>query len=272
MIEYTKHYQDSITLAFDTDKHKYSVRLTEDSELVPVLGVTSVLKVIDKSAPLIWWAVGCMRDQIQTEVNEGRFLHDVGSNVFLRIEAGTFNKILDDSRKAHLKVSKKALDIGTIAHNWIEAYIKRKIQDPDNKRHKSLPMSKEACNSIEAFLRWQSEQKIKYIASERKIYSKKYDYAGTLDVEAYINKRRGIIDFKTSKAIYKDYELQLGAYIQARHEEDGANYTNNYIVRIGKDGDFEAQKLKNWRKSFRSFKYALGLYKSLKEKIRGKIK
>ncbi|MEK7553479.1 MAG: hypothetical protein AAB504_02230 [Patescibacteria group bacterium] len=56
-------------------------------------------------------------------------------------------------------------------------------------------------------------------------------YAGTLDAVALIDGKLGILDIKTSQAIYRDYNLQTSAYIAALHSSLN-NLQTRWILRI----------------------------------------
>ncbi|NCN53149.1 hypothetical protein GW950_01655 [Candidatus Wolfebacteria bacterium] len=50
---------------------------------------------------------------------------------------------------------------------------------------------------------------------EKRIYSPSRRYAGTIDAIAVIDGKVGVLDIKTSQAIYRDYNLQTAAYMDA---------------------------------------------------------
>lgn len=50
---------------------------------------------------------------------------------------------------------------------------------------------------------------------ERQIFHPEHRYAGTVDALALIDGKFGILDIKTSQAIYRDYNLQTAAYMGA---------------------------------------------------------
>jgi len=54
---------------------------------------------------------------------------------------------------------------------------------------------------------------------ERLVHSKKYKFAGTLDVLAEIDGDFGVLDIKTSEGIYRDYNIQTAAYFAALKDE-----------------------------------------------------
>ncbi len=50
---------------------------------------------------------------------------------------------------------------------------------------------------------------------EKRICHTRHRYAGTIDTLALIDGKFGVLDIKTSQAIYRDYNLQTSAYIEA---------------------------------------------------------
>ncbi|MEK7174140.1 MAG: hypothetical protein AAB759_00565 [Patescibacteria group bacterium] len=66
---------------------------------------------------------------------------------------------------------------------------------------------------------------------ERRIMSKDHRYAGTIDALATIGGKFGVLDIKTSQAIYRDYNLQTAAYTVALQPEF-ENLETRWILRI----------------------------------------
>ena len=50
---------------------------------------------------------------------------------------------------------------------------------------------------------------------EKRIFHQVHRYAGTIDTLATIDGKFGVLDIKTSQAIYRDYNLQTSAYVEA---------------------------------------------------------
>ncbi|MEK7478328.1 MAG: hypothetical protein AAB626_00190 [Patescibacteria group bacterium] len=50
---------------------------------------------------------------------------------------------------------------------------------------------------------------------EKRIFHPTHKYAGTIDALALIDGKFGVLDIKTSQSIYRDYNLQTSAYIEA---------------------------------------------------------
>ncbi|HTY39573.1 MAG TPA: hypothetical protein VMC43_00575 [Candidatus Paceibacterota bacterium] len=66
---------------------------------------------------------------------------------------------------------------------------------------------------------------------ERRIVNREHRYAGTIDALATIDGKFGVLDIKTSQAIYRDYNLQTAAYMDALKDEF-ENLATRWILRI----------------------------------------
>ena len=175
-----------------------------------------------------------------------------------RVVDGCFPKNLTDwalsvGEEEYHRVIDEALQIGNDAHEWIEYYI-NSSSDYDKETRRNVD------NSISAFLDWNTEFKPEWIDSERKIYCDRFKYAGTVDAVAKINGRVCVIDFKTSKKIYKPYHLQVTAYAQAIKRIDGLRrWPLGMILRLDKEtGEYE-QKVFEPKDHFDTFKKCLEL-------------
>jgi CRISPR/Cas system-associated exonuclease Cas4 (RecB family) len=198
MTEKTSLYNGKIELNFDEGKHLYTVNGNT------VYGVTSIVGVLDKPA-LLYWAVNQTILFLSGALKPGIILDEV-----------QIKEVLDQAKMAHRVKKDKSADLGTMIHEWLEKYIKARIAKgvlPE------LPVNVEMRKAIDSFFQWAKDNKVALISAERKIYSDKYGYAGTLDLEAIVNGKRTIIDFKTSNAIYDEYFIQASAYLMALEEE-----------------------------------------------------
>jgi hypothetical protein len=144
------------------------------------------------------------------------------------------------------RVIDEALEIGNDTHQWIEDYINYGHACTDPGHHIFKP--------VKAFLKWKEECKPKWIDAERKIYCDKHKYAGTVDAVAKINGRVCVIDFKTSKKIYKPYHLQISAYAQAIRRIDGLRqWPLGIILRLDKETGLFQQKVFEPKDHFKTF-------------------
>jgi len=146
-------------------------------------------------------------------------------------------------------------NFGTMMHKLIEITLK------NEEFHKEKYDAK-MINSIELFNKWLDTKKDFVIESlEQHLWSSKYKYAGTCDCIAMIDGKRYILDWKSSKAIYNEYFLQLSAYMMAFKELTGLDIDGAYIIRI-REGEKEEQfkSKEELEKLFEVFKSAIILF------------
>lgn len=221
-------------LSFDEEKHHYTWGSA------PVPGVTSILQVIGKPA-LVPWAAKMTADHFIKCIKEGRKDFDV---------------IHKESKGAHRKAASDAADIGKNVHAYAECYFKKQ----------PLPtlITDQAKRGVEAFHKWIDAHKVEVLASERRLFSKEYYYAGTTDLIAKVDDLLTVGDIKTSSGIWPEMRLQTAAYQQALEEEKGIKFPQRLIIRFDKKtGEFEAKSFHNFELDFEGFKAALSLHKTL---------
>ncbi len=257
----TKPYKD-ITLEFDEEKHRFTIA---GRDIISVTGATSMIY-----KELTWWAAGealkklgwynekKIKEIASNEEEFNRLISVADNNL-----AETFEKIkkmdakeyfnhLKEAYKAHKETKDAAADLGTQIHDLIELFIKgKKPKIPNDERVK---------NGFLAFLKWVDENKIKFLGSESHIYSKKYDYAGILDIEAKINGKLAIVDIKSSNGIYNEMRYQVSGYRGAKEEMTKKKYEESWIIQLGKEtGEFKAYRLDDHPKDFKAFLGALAI-------------
>lgn len=231
-------YNGKIKLVFDEDRHTYKV-----NDKV-VYGVTSITGVISKPG-LVYWAANVGAQRFTEFVKPGLVLDEV-----------IIKQIADVIRSAHVESKNKSADIGTMIHEWLEKFLKAGLE---KKPLPKKPVNPEMRNAIEAFLKWAKKNKVKFLESERKIYSIKHKYAGTCDAVATVNGKPTIIDFKTTNSVYPEMFLQTVAYQKALEEETGKKFTHNLILRLYKEipekglPPFEVIETTNNEENFKTF-------------------
>lgn len=119
-------------------------------------------------------------------------------------------------------IKNKSAEEGTLLHEAVEAIIdNREVTIPD--------LIKPAVN---AFLNFKKQHEIIPHQIETKVISKKHNYAGTIDVLAEVDGKLGVLDIKTSFAIYRDYGIQAAAYVEALREQPTMPPLTRWILRI----------------------------------------
>lgn len=222
-------------LEFDKKKHVYKWA----GKLVP--GVTTILKCIDKPA-LMPWAAKMASEHWLAAIKAG----------------GTdYAAIHEAAKGAHRKKSGAAAEIGNNVHDYAECFFK--------KRELPVLETDQAKRGVEAFHKWFDSHKVVIKASERRVFSQKYYYAGTCDFVAEIDGVLGVGDIKTSSGIYPEMRFQTAAYQHALEEEKGIEFPVRWIVRFDKkSGDFEAKSFYDFNLDFEGFRWALELSRVLK--------
>jgi hypothetical protein len=80
---------------------------------------------------------------------------------------------------------------------------------------------------VKSFIDWRNEAKPEIIATETTVFSDIHGYAGTVDCVCRIDGVPYVIDFKTSKQVWKEYELQVSAYRVALENGENPLYEKN---------------------------------------------
>lgn len=210
---------------------------------VGMTGVTTILSSIAKPQLIDWAASEAYKDS-------------------LGLSKDDIKAILESKNYAHKRRSDSAKDIGKDAHDWVERYIKSKI---DGTKEPEIDASTD--HICRRFRSWAEHSNVKFIASELSVFSRKYFYAGTFDFVCEIEGRRFLGDFKTSSGIYgREYFAQCAAY-RIAIEENGAfkqdgermdlsNITGSIIVRSDKLTDEEVRAKNDVQtKKYKSNKY-----------------
>lgn len=127
------------------------------------------------------------------------------------------------SYKAAQEATELSAKEGTLVHETVQKLLigERPIIDPSIQP------------AVEGAIKFVEKHGIQFDASyiEKRICNKHARYAGTIDAIALINGRLGVLDIKTSQAIYRDYNLQTSAYMAALTPEI-KNLQTRWILRI----------------------------------------
>lgn len=241
-------YNGRVVLEFDEKKHVYTVNGEK------LLSVTGITDIINKPA-LMYWAVNCTLEHIEEHLKPGVALDEI-----------QIKGLLADAKTANRRVRDKAADIGTLVHAYAEAYIKAELGMGS---HPESPINEAIRNGVDAFTQWWDQFHVVPVASEEKVYSEQFGYAGTLDLDAEVDGKRCIVDFKTSSGIYPEMWLQTAGYQLAREEELDMRYDGRWIIQFSKtSGQFKAESRMSRREYFADrdgFLGALSLKKRLEE-------
>jgi len=156
-------------------------------------------------------------------------------------------------------------DIGTLTHQRILAHLSESEVDLSQYPQDQIQKSS-IC--FQKYLDWEQGKNMMKHYLEEPMVSEKYGFGGTPDALVFVNGELTLMDFKTSKSIYKEYFYQLGGYAVLVSEVLEYKPEQYMILRIGRDEDegFEVLKKDNIQKEIDIFLSCLNLYKLINSK------
>jgi hypothetical protein len=275
-------YGGTEELRYDTEAHAYFRVDPELGNLTELHGVTTVLRIIDKSNALVPWASKKCAEKIL------RTIPLTSDSLMLApISLADFTKLVMEAKNAHKEILEDAGDVGHAAHKCLEVSIQHAIDHTHGVvlELREVPTEEKAKACAEAGFAWMQRHRVRWIKTEQKVYSKEYGYAGTMDGKALVDScddpaccseqfkdSLSIIDWKSSNDLHPEYILQAaGAYHHAEYEEYGEDFQNCFILRLGKNEE-EAGKFAPWRipakdfpRAFKGFLLCLQLVELIDE-------
>ena len=236
-------YNDQVELIFESAKHQYTYNGNK------VKSVTGILGTISKPF-LVPWAAKVTTEKLAELIKPGVAYDEI-----------QIKQMLDEAKRAHYNTKVSAGDIGTLVHNHIEKIVKNE--------HPGTLVHQEAANAVNRFMEWARVNQVEFLLSEQVVFSKKYNFCGTLDFVCRMNGKLMLGDIKTSNQIsHIEYGAQMVAYKIARCEEfSDESYDGCILVRVGKkDAEFETWEITDTKPFEDIFLNALALSNSI-EKI-----
>lgn len=238
---------------------------------VQMTGVTTVLGVIAKPALIQWaadMAVGYIKERaplfkdVLTKIETKPAMQFTGMQNVPDDQRVVNDEILAEARVAHAKKKEAGGDAGTDLHAEVEEYIKHMLADFDGVAQKVNPGFSAGAQK---FIDWAVANGIKFLASEKQVYSKEWFCAGTFDFSFEKQGQRFIGDLKTMKKMWDRVPFfQTAAYMKMSQEMGEAPYHGSCIVNVNKES-FELTE--HWTFDHESdrlaFEAALTLYRQL---------
>ena len=244
-------YNHTIELRFEPKEHVYYL-VGPLGGLIKQDGVTTVCHIIDRSPALIPWAAKMVIQKLLATIPTFTTQGIAGGTLVHVPEMSLedFTKIALEAKKAPDDILEEAGDIGHMAHTWLEYYIKAILAGHTLEVESKLlnrPKDERAASCVCAALGWEHRHNVRWVATERKIYSKKYQVAGTLDGLALVDScddpiccpipfkdRLSLIDWKSSNYLYIEYLYQTAIYQEAIMEEFGETHGDAELDEDGK--------------------------------------
>lgn len=181
-----------------------------DGKEIPYISTTEILRVIAKPQVIYWH----------------------GKQIYLAMVA---NPSLSEEEALAVprRKMKDAMARGTTVHSIVEGYVHTQAHIADKVAEEFKPYA-------EAFYRFVEEHRVKITGREKTVFSDKYGYAGTLDLEVSMYGEKGISlgDVKTGKALYPEVALQLSAYKNAYEETNRKKVSRLFALLLREDGKY----------------------------------
>lgn len=217
-------YDDTVEISFNPANHCYTL-VKQDGEEMNVRwipSVTGTTSQLDKSAPLIGWAVNMYQEAMISDLDKLFSVAEKDEERVLRESTDVFSygeikALIDTNKNAHREVKEKAATIGSIVHEYAET--KQDLEQIEGFTTLSKEDKEKVLNATTAFDHWFDEAGFAPRKKEALVYSKKYGFCGTLDLLAVKNRQLHLLDYKTSSGFYVEYIIQVGGYFLAYEEE-----------------------------------------------------
>lgn len=248
-------YNGELLLEFVSTGKRHDYYVVNKGRRYKVPSVTKITGIVDKSGPLVNWAINNTLDVIKGAIGPGAEYSEAYLEAVYKAAKGQSRGIKED-----------AASNGKQVHQWIERYIRGE-----------QPVLPADCTpvrgGVDAFLQWMGEHKVQFLEVERPIYSRRHRYSGRMDGLAYVDDALAVVDWKTSNGVYVEYILQVAAYAVAYFEETGREVAKAILIRLDKETgipephEFDRQTLKRGKAGFIA---ALQLWRAL-EKLKRAI-
>ncbi len=231
--------------------------------------VTKILGTINKPA-LVGWARNTARDNT---------IEEAGS-LYMTVARDASPEAFKAALKRRMTYARltegveDAADFGTMLHLRVEAEMRaelgQRVTIPDLPETFVDRNGNESPHPVRAaygsYLAWRREHRVVPVKAEVRVVSRLLGCAGTVDLFATVDDVLNVLDYKTSKAVYDEYRVQLAAYRALALEDGNADdLLPGLIVRFPKTaGDtFEAVPVpvEDQKALMAVFRAALTLYK-----------
>ena len=156
------------------------------------------------------------------------------------------------------KYTDEAAKVGTLAHEMIQCDLQGMTPDLDQFSKVQVDLAENAALS---FYEWKKNHTIVPIFCEKSFVSDKFGFGGTCDCYCELDGVPTLLDFKTGKAIYEEYFVQVSAYKELL-EERGYKVEQVMILRVGRDETegFEHRSIGDTEGYFQIFLDLLDIY------------
>jgi len=224
-VDVSRSFDNKHVIEFNEGSHRYKLDGKQ------ACGVTTFIKGgYPTSQGLISWQKGQALECLWSAI--------VNRPVALELKPELFKV----AKAADRVTSQEAADIGSVIHEFCFLFETGGDKDGLAKTVAALPEEPRTkiYNGIEKFKSWRSTVGDRLHSVEALVASPTHLFCGKFDKLAYRGGKLILSDYKSSKSIYLDMYIQLGAYAIAIEEWLGLRVEGLEILRFGKeDGEFE---------------------------------
>lgn len=209
-------YGGAVFLEYEPVKHTYRVCIKDRRYKVP--SVTKITGIVDKSGPLIPWAINSTLDLVREAI-----LPDTPYPGVL------LEEIYAQAKREAQRRKSSAAERGTLVHEILSRTDGVDQSDLVGQFDESI------LRRVDLGRKWLEENHVELECIERPIYSRRYKYSGRFDGVGKIKGKKSLFDWKTGKGIYSEFLLQTAGYQYAYEEETGEVIDQRVILHLGED-------------------------------------
>ena len=207
-------------------------------------GVTGTVHVMGgKLEAIVGWAKRVVLEKLRRLMLE----RHLGPDECLQLFVSELDKIIVEAKRANDEALEEAGNIGHDAHEWIENYIKADLAGDVEKKEELLallPVDERAANACIAAILWMDRHNVRWVCTERPVFSRRFGYCGTTDGVCVCDSCDDprccpkpfvdlpcLCDWKTSggKVPYLEYIYQTASYVFGLAEMDGTELGGRWI-------------------------------------------
>lgn len=274
IFEELSFYNGTIHIRYDDAAHIYY--RCDNNKLIPLDGVTTVVKIIDKSEALMNWSCNMMGEKLLANVPT--YITKGERQMISRMPMAEFQVLIHEAKRSHKEKLEDAANVGKEAHKFIEAFIKMELGLVDRP---TPPTEERALNCVHAALAWMDAHNVQWLETERKVMSREFEFSGTMDGLAICSScgdprccptpfenEISLVDWKSANAFHLQFCLQTAAYGHALREEfPEKKILHRFLIKLGKeDGKFASWHLEAETQGpdFQGFLNCLALVRSMR--------
>jgi len=244
LIETTELYGGEVVCEFNPLRHTYTI--IKGGRRYKAPSVTRITSIVDKSGPLMGWAVNQTLDICKGAIAPGT-----------EYAESYLEAVWEAAKKQSRQTKSEAAERGKRLHRAIEAGF-------------AVGGSEQGIELVLSIRDFLGTKNLRILSNEGKIYSRRYRYLGTYDAVAEADGKLYLLDWKSGKSsTYPEYRLQTAAYVAAREEEFPAQpIEGRYLIRIGEEGILEPPHFyprSFQRLDFKAFRGALDLFRRVRQ-------